>query len=115
MTLIRVLQDRSIVIATYALCGFANIASIGTVMGALGSMCPPKASAISSMTVRAMLTGTIVSLMNACVAGKFNIIVVIKIQRKDQTSHNINEKNNNSNYCLVIILNCSFLCFRSSI
>ena len=62
-------QDRSIVIATYALCGFANVASIGTVMGALGGMAPAKAADISEMTVRAMITGTVVSFMNACVAG----------------------------------------------
>ena len=63
------LQDRSITIATYALCGFANLSSIGTVIGVLGSMAPEKQGAISGMAVRAMITGTIVSFMNACIAG----------------------------------------------
>ena len=63
-------QDRSIVIATYALCGFANISSIGMVMGALGTLAPHRQSVISQMAVRAMICGTAVSFMNACVAGK---------------------------------------------
>ncbi|XP_072291870.1 sodium/nucleoside cotransporter 1 isoform X2 [Eucyclogobius newberryi] len=60
---------RSETITTYALCGFANFSSLGIVIGGLSSICPTRRSDISSIVVRAMLTGTCVSLVNACVAG----------------------------------------------
>jgi nucleoside permease NupC len=66
-------QDRSIVISTYALCGFANIGSIGTVMGALGAMAPTRKDVISSLAVRAMIAGNVVSFMNACTAGRLTL------------------------------------------
>lgn len=56
-------------ISTYALCGFANLSSIGMVIGALGAMAPHKKSDISGIAFRAMVTGTVVSFMNACTAG----------------------------------------------
>ena len=64
-----ILQDRSVVISTYALCGFANLSSIGMVIGALGALAPAKRSDISGIAFRAMVTGTVVSFMNACAAG----------------------------------------------
>nr|XP_046250573.1 sodium/nucleoside cotransporter 1 [Scatophagus argus] len=60
---------RSEIITTYALCGFANFSSLGIVIGGLSSICPPRRSDISSLVLRAMLTGTCVSLVNACIAG----------------------------------------------
>uniref|UniRef100_A0A3Q3WJF7 Uncharacterized protein n=1 Tax=Mola mola TaxID=94237 RepID=A0A3Q3WJF7_MOLML len=60
-------QVRSEVLTTYALCGFANFSSLGIVIGGL-SICPSRRSDVSSLVVRAMLTGTCVSLVNACVA-----------------------------------------------
>lgn len=60
---------RSEVICTYALCGFANFSSLGIVIGGLSSICPPKKSVISTLVLRALFTGTCVSLINACVAG----------------------------------------------
>ncbi|KAI3371316.1 hypothetical protein L3Q82_023937, partial [Scortum barcoo] len=60
---------RSEIITTYALCGFANFSSLGIVIGGLSSICPPRRGDISSMVLRAMLTGTCVSLINACIAG----------------------------------------------
>ncbi|KAM8860766.1 sodium/nucleoside cotransporter 1 [Synchiropus picturatus] len=60
---------RSEIISTYALCGFANFSSLGIVIGGLSSICPSKRSEISALVVRAMITGTCVSLINACVAG----------------------------------------------
>ena len=58
-------------ISTYALCGFANLSSIGMVIGALGAMAPSKKSDIAGIAFRAMVTGTVVSFMNACTAGTF--------------------------------------------
>ncbi|ELU00517.1 hypothetical protein CAPTEDRAFT_181428 [Capitella teleta] len=64
-----VMEDRSIVISTYALCGFANVGSIGTVMGALGAMAPHRKDTIAALALRAMIAGNVVSFMNACTAG----------------------------------------------
>ncbi|KAM7414561.1 hypothetical protein PAMA_019396 [Pampus argenteus] len=60
---------RSEVITTYALCGFANFSSLGIVIGGLTSICPTRRGDISSLVLRAMITGTCVSLVNACIAG----------------------------------------------
>ncbi|XP_067275084.1 sodium/nucleoside cotransporter 1 isoform X2 [Pseudorasbora parva] len=63
------LSIRSEVICTYALCGFANFSSLGIVIGGLSSICPSKKSDISALVLRALFTGTCVSLINACIAG----------------------------------------------
>ncbi|XP_026883628.2 sodium/nucleoside cotransporter 1 [Electrophorus electricus] len=60
---------RSEIISTYALCGFANFSSLGIVIGGLSSICPSRKSDISAVVLRALFTGTCVSLINACVAG----------------------------------------------
>lgn len=60
---------RSEIITTYALCGFANFSSLGIVIGGLSSICPSRRSDISSLVLRAMITGTCVSIVNACIAG----------------------------------------------
>ncbi|XP_060932468.1 sodium/nucleoside cotransporter 1 [Limanda limanda] len=60
---------RSEIITTYALCGFANFSSLGIVIGGLTSICPSRRTDISSIVFRAMITGTCVSLVNACIAG----------------------------------------------
>ncbi|XP_059362354.1 sodium/nucleoside cotransporter 2-like isoform X1 [Carassius carassius] len=63
------LSIRSEIICTYALCGFANFSSLGIMIGGLSSICPQKKSVISTLVLRALFTGTCVSLVNACVAG----------------------------------------------
>ncbi|XP_054476347.1 sodium/nucleoside cotransporter 1 isoform X2 [Anoplopoma fimbria] len=60
---------RSEIITTYALCGFANFSSLGIMIGGLSSICPSKRGDVSSLVLRAMITATCVSLINACVAG----------------------------------------------
>ncbi|XP_017261483.1 sodium/nucleoside cotransporter 1 [Kryptolebias marmoratus] len=60
---------RSETITTYALCGFANFSSLGIVIGGLSAICPSRRGDISSLVLRAMITGTCVSLVNACIAG----------------------------------------------
>ncbi|KAG7329876.1 hypothetical protein KOW79_006098 [Hemibagrus wyckioides] len=60
---------RSEIISTYALCGFANFSSVGIVLGGMSSICPSRKSDISALVLRALLTGTCVSLINASVAG----------------------------------------------
>ncbi|XP_051579721.1 sodium/nucleoside cotransporter 2-like isoform X2 [Myxocyprinus asiaticus] len=60
---------RSEIICTYALCGFANFGSLGIVIGGLSSICPSRKGDISALVLRALFTGTCVSLINACIAG----------------------------------------------
>lgn len=64
-----ILTDRSIVIATYALCGFSNIGSIGIMLGALGAMAPNRKKDITKVVVRAMIAGNVACFMTACIAG----------------------------------------------
>ncbi|XP_056111845.1 sodium/nucleoside cotransporter 1 [Rhinichthys klamathensis goyatoka] len=65
----KVLSVRSEIICTYALCGFANFSSLGIMIGGLSSICPSKKGDISALVLRALFTGTCVSLINACIAG----------------------------------------------
>jgi len=64
-----VLSERSAVIASYALCGFANFASIGIQIGGIGGIAPERQSDLAALGLRAMLGGTIAALMTAAVAG----------------------------------------------
>jgi CNT family concentrative nucleoside transporter len=63
-----VLSDRSRQIMTYALCGFANFSSIGIQLGGIGGISPERRSDLAKLGLRAMVGGTIVALINACVA-----------------------------------------------
>ncbi|XP_067327575.1 sodium/nucleoside cotransporter 1-like [Anolis sagrei] len=60
---------RAETITTFALCGFANLSSIGIMMGGLASMAPERKGEFSSIVLRALFTGACVSLLNACLAG----------------------------------------------
>ncbi|XP_054569180.1 sodium/nucleoside cotransporter 1 isoform X1 [Eptesicus fuscus] len=60
---------RAEILTTYALCGFANLSSIGIMLGGLTSMAPQRKSDFSQIVLRALCTGACVSLVNACVAG----------------------------------------------
>ncbi len=64
-----VLQERSIMILTYALCGFANFSSIGIQLGGIGGMAPERRGDLARLGVRAMIGGTLAAFMTACVAG----------------------------------------------
>ncbi|NXI42973.1 S28A3 protein, partial [Galbula dea] len=61
------------VIATYALCGFANFGSLGLVIGSLTSLAPSKKEEISDSAFRAMIAGTVACFMTACVAGMLTV------------------------------------------
>ena len=64
-----VLSERSIVMATYALCGFANFASIAVQIGALTSLAPTQRTTIVELGFKTMLGGALASLMTAAVVG----------------------------------------------
>ncbi|MFH1353539.1 MAG: nucleoside transporter C-terminal domain-containing protein [bacterium] len=63
------LSQRSAVIASYALCGFANFASIGIQIGGIGSLAPNKRSTLAKIGMRAMFSGAIAACMTGAVAG----------------------------------------------
>ncbi len=63
------LSERSIVIATYALCGFANIGSIGIQIGGIGGIAPSRRADLARIGIRAMVAGTLACFMTACIAG----------------------------------------------
>lgn len=63
------MQTKSILIATYALCGFANFASIGIQIGGIGAVAPGQRKNITSLGLYALLGGTIASFLTAAIAG----------------------------------------------
>jgi CNT family concentrative nucleoside transporter len=63
------LDPRSFTIATFALCGFANLSSIGIQIGGIGALAPNKKSELARLGIRAMLAGTMANLMSASIAG----------------------------------------------
>jgi CNT family concentrative nucleoside transporter len=63
------LNQRSVIIATYALCGFANFSSIAIQIGGLGGIAPDRRSDLAKLGLRAMIAGTIAAFMTATIAG----------------------------------------------
>ena len=64
-------QVKSIIMATYVLCGFANFASVGIQIGGIGGMAPNKKYILSEYGFRSILGGTLVALMSAAMVGMF--------------------------------------------
>ena len=65
------LAPRSFIIATFALCGFANLGSIGMQIGGIGALVPERRNELAKLGVRAMLAGTMANLISASIAGMF--------------------------------------------
>jgi concentrative nucleoside transporter, CNT family len=63
------LDPRSVVLATYALCGFANFSSIAIQIGGIGGMAPERRGDLSRLGLRAMVAGMLANFMTACVVG----------------------------------------------
>jgi CNT family concentrative nucleoside transporter len=66
---VAVLSERSVVLSTYALCGFANISSVAIQIGGIGAMAPDRQGDLAKLGARALLGGTLANLTNAAVAG----------------------------------------------
>jgi len=62
-------SPRSLVIATYALCGFANFASVAILVGGVGGLVPSRRKELAQLGLRAMIGGALATLMTACIAG----------------------------------------------
>ena len=63
------LHSKSILIATYALCGFANFGSIGIQIGGISSLAPGQRRNITELGIKALIGGTIACFLTACIAG----------------------------------------------
>lgn len=63
------LDQRSFVIATFALCGFANLSSIAIQIGGIGALAPSRKSDLARLGFKAMIVGTLANFMSACIAG----------------------------------------------
>lgn len=62
-------SEKSIIIATYILCGFSNFASIGIQIGGIGSLAPSRRSELSKLGFKALIAGTMASLFTAVIVG----------------------------------------------
>ncbi len=63
------LDNKSFVIATFALCGFANLSSIAVQIGGIGVLAPSRKSDLARLGLKAMFVGTLANFMSACIAG----------------------------------------------
>lgn len=61
--------DKSVLMATYMLCGFANFASIGIQIGGIGTIAPSQKKTLSELGFRALIAGSLASLLSATIAG----------------------------------------------
>jgi CNT family concentrative nucleoside transporter len=68
-SMIHLQYQKSIIMATYMLCGFANFASIGIQIGGIGSLAPGQRKVLSQFGIRALIGGTLASLISAVIAG----------------------------------------------
>lgn len=64
-------SDKTAIIISFALCGFANLSSMGILIGGLGGMAPEKRSMIAKLAIKAVAAGTLASLLSAAIAGMF--------------------------------------------
>jgi CNT family concentrative nucleoside transporter len=62
-------EYKSVIMATYMLCGFANFASIGIQIGGIGSLAPGKRKLLSEYGLKALIGGTLASLLSATIIG----------------------------------------------
>jgi CNT family concentrative nucleoside transporter len=64
-----VLQDKSMIIATYALCGFANFSSIGIQIGGISAIAPGQRKVLTELGLKALIGGTVACFLTAAIAG----------------------------------------------
>ena len=63
------LSEKSIIISTYALCGFANFSSIAIQIGGIGGMAPERQGDLSRLGMKALLAASLATMMSATIAG----------------------------------------------
>jgi concentrative nucleoside transporter, CNT family len=65
------ISERSVILSTYALCGFSNFSSIAIQVGGIGTLAPDKRPMLAELGVKSLIGGTLACLMTACIAGIF--------------------------------------------
>lgn len=65
------LSERSVIISTYALCGFANFSSIAIQVGGIGTIAPERRQDLALLGIKSLIGGTLACFMTACIAGIF--------------------------------------------
>jgi len=65
------LDPKTVLVVSFALCGFANVSSLGILLGGLGQLAPNRRGDIAKLGVKAVLAGMLASLLNASIAGMF--------------------------------------------
>lgn len=65
------LDPKTVLVITFALCGFANLSSLGILLGGLGGLAPKRREDIAKLGVKAVMAGMLASLLNASIAGMF--------------------------------------------
>ena len=63
------LSERTTIILTYALCGFANFGSLGIMIAGLTGMCPERAKEIVTLAPKSLISGTLATCMTGAIAG----------------------------------------------
>ena len=63
------ISERSAIITSYALCGFANFASIGIQLGGIGGIAPNKMGTLAELGFKAMVAGALAACMTGCIVG----------------------------------------------
>ena len=69
-----VLTEKGKLIATYALCGFANFSSIAIQIGGIGGLAPERRSDLAKFGLKAVLGGSLATFMTATIAGVLNLL-----------------------------------------
>ncbi|MGM0826918.1 MAG: NupC/NupG family nucleoside CNT transporter [Bacillota bacterium] len=65
------LSDKAVAIISFALCGFANLSSLGILLGGLGNLAPDRRGDIARLGLKAVIAGALASLLSAAIAGMF--------------------------------------------
>lgn len=65
-------------IATYALCGFSNIGSMGIFLGGMSALVPSRRGDLAQIVVRAMVAGNVACFLTGCIAGQSQFVLYIK-------------------------------------
>ena len=64
-----IISDKSLMIVSFAICGFANFSSVGMQIGGIGALVPERRADLAKLGMRALLCGTLASYLSASIAG----------------------------------------------
>ena len=65
------LSDKTVAIVSFALCGFANIGSMGIMLGSFSSLSPERSSEVGGLAFKAVIAGSLANLLSGAIAGMY--------------------------------------------